>query len=222
MAELTVYWFELKAPAAQRAAWRVWLSAEERARADRYLNPAHGERYLTAHAQLRWILAQRLGCLPGSLRFERESSGKPRLAGHNLHFNLSHSGTLGLLGVHSSLALGVDIEAERPRNFLGLAQRYFSASEQAWLAAQPESAREHAFARLWTCKEAWMKADGRGLAVLRQPEAELEGTAAQLRALGRAWWVCELETAPGYAAAVVLAEAPGGITVTPLPPPPLA
>lgn len=222
MSGLTVYWFELKASATQRAAWRAWLSPEERARADRYLNPSHGERYLAAHAQLRWILGQRLGCLPGDLRFARESSGKPRLAGDGLHFNLSHSGILGLLGVHPSLALGVDIEAERPRNFLGLAQRYFSASEQAWLAAQPEPARGHAFTRLWTCKEAWMKADGRGLAVLRQPEAQLEGGAAQLRALGRAWWVRELETAAGYAAAVVMPGAPQGITVTPLPPPPLA
>lgn len=222
MAGLTVYWFELKASTAQRAAWRAWLSPEERACTDRYLNPVHGDHYLAAHAQLRWVLGQRLGCLPGSLRFERESSGKPRLAGHGLQFNLSHSGTLGLLGVHPSLPLGVDIEAERPRDFLGLAQRYFTASEQAWLAAQPESRRGHAFARLWTCKEAWMKADGRGLEVLRQPEAQFEGGAAQLRALGRRWWVRELATTPGYAAAVVLPEAPGGLTVRPLPPPPLA
>lgn len=212
----------MTATAAQQRAWRAWLSPQECARADRYLSPVHGERYLAAHAQLRWILAREMGCPPGAVCFRRDAHGKPGIAGAGLQFNLSHSGALGLVGVHPTMELGVDIEVERTRNFLGLAERYFTPAEQAWLREQPEAERAHAFARLWTCKEAWMKADGRGLAVLRQPEIALDGAAAALHAEGRAWWVHELALAPGCAAAVVMRAAPEAISVKRLPPPPLA
>lgn len=218
MTELALYWFALAAVAAQRRAWEPWLSAEERARAARYLNPAHGERYLAAHAHLRWVLAQALGCGPAEVEFRRGAHGKPELAGAGPRFNLSHSGGMGLIGLHPRLELGVDIEAERARNFTGLAGRFFTRGEQAWLADQADTA--HAFARLWTCKEAWMKADGRGLAVLRRPEVRRSGGVVRVAALGRDWWTLELDLEPGYAAAAVLAAAPDGISVKKLAPPP--
>lgn len=56
-----------------------------------------------------------------------------------------------------------------------------------------------------------MKADGRGLAVLRQPLATLQGT-ARLHAGGRAWWVRELETETCYAAAVVREQEPEAVS----------
>lgn len=220
MAALELYWFDLDAPGAAADACRAWLNAEERARAARLLVPLHGARFLSARAHLRCLLASRMGCAPAEVAFRYGMQGKPRLAGDPppLHFNLSHSGQFGLIGLHRSRELGVDIEADRPRlDNLGLARRFFTPREAAWLAALPESERAAGFGRLWTCKEAWMKSDGRGLVLpLRMVEVTWGAAGAELCALApppRRWWVRELDLAPGYRAAAVMAEAPETVTL---------
>src|SRR6185312_8080808 len=64
IAPLDAYWFPLDASAERCAGWRAWLSPAELRRADRFLDPAHGARYVAAHAHLRWLLAQRLAASP--------------------------------------------------------------------------------------------------------------------------------------------------------------
>lgn len=221
MAALTLHWFALDVPSERRAAWTAWLSPAERARAARLVVPKHGWRYVAAHAHLRWLLAQRLGCRPVEVAFERSAHGKPYLAGRPLHFNLSDSSRLGLIGLCPTQELGVDIEVVRPdRDVLRLARRFFNPAETAWLESQPARERAYAFCRLWTCKEAWMKADGRGLALpLRHAEVSLAATGAELRTPGppeHHWFVRELKLAPGYAAAVVTAGPHDSLTVTEL------
>ncbi|HVB39910.1 MAG TPA: 4'-phosphopantetheinyl transferase superfamily protein [Terriglobales bacterium] len=218
---LDLYWFALDLAPATVAGLRELLPAEECARADRFLMPEHGRRFTVAHARLRALLAARLRAAPRELRFTHGPQGKPVLEGAPLHFNLSHSAGYGLIGIHPQRELGVDIEIERAQmDVMGLARRFFTARETVWLAALPEAARRRGFSRLWTCKEAWLKADGRGMAVLDQIEVELgdelgdEG--ARLRPSagpGREWFVRELELVNGYAAAVVQAEPPAAVTV---------
>jgi 4'-phosphopantetheinyl transferase len=116
-------------------------------------------------AGLRALLAGYLECAPGDVTTERDQHGKPRLLNPGLEFNLSHSGGAVLVGVSRTQALGVDLEiARRPRKALELARRYFHADEVAALAALPEARRQAAFLRLWSCKEALLKAQGRGIA----------------------------------------------------------
>jgi 4'-phosphopantetheinyl transferase len=205
---LEVYWFPLEASVERCAGWRSWLSPEEQRRADRFLDPVHGARYVAAHAHLRWILAQRLGCTPAAVGFARAPNGKPRLAQGGVFFNLSHSHQMGLLGLHPYAEVGVDIEYQlRPRNWSGLAQRCFTPAECSWLGEQGPETYAHHFCRLWTIKEAWMKADGRGLAGLHEPEVRFTPTRPRLTALGRPWFTEEAAVEPGYAAAVVTAAA---------------
>ena len=91
--------------------------------------------------------------------------GKPFLPDHpNLHFSLSHSGKWAMcaLGNHP---VGCDVEATGRGNEK-LTKRFFHPEEQRALAmlapdTRPEWQRE--FARIWTRKESWLKADGRGL-----------------------------------------------------------
>jgi 4'-phosphopantetheinyl transferase len=59
--------------------------------------------------------------------------------------------------------LGVDVEAADKRVSLPVARRYFSPREAAALDALPPEARPHQFLRLWTLKEAYLKAIGEGL-----------------------------------------------------------
>ncbi|HEY7838265.1 MAG TPA: 4'-phosphopantetheinyl transferase superfamily protein [Terriglobales bacterium] len=179
---LELYWFALDLAPAAVAGLRGLLPAEECARADRFLMPEHGRRFTVAHARLRALLAARLHAAPRELRFTHGPQGKPALEGAPLHFNLSHSAGYGLIGIHPQRELGVDIEIERAQlDVLGLARRFFTAREAAWLAALPDEARRRGFSRLWTCKEAWLKADGRGMAVLDHVEVELGAGGARLR-----------------------------------------
>ena len=114
---------------------------------------------------VRALLASYLSCAPEDLRIERDGYGKPRLVGARLEFNVSHSGGAVLMGVSREQPLGVDLElSQRSRPVLDLARRYFDPGEAAALTALPEAARQAAFVGLWSCKEAWLKARGRGIA----------------------------------------------------------
>lgn len=91
--------------------------------------------------------------------------GKPFLREGGPAFNLSHSGDAALVALAAAGELGVDLERRgRRRNHLGLAERYFCASETQVLKHCDGAAREERFLALWTAKEAVLKALGRGLA----------------------------------------------------------
>lgn len=140
------------------------LDPDERARADRYHFAQDRAHFIAARGRLRQILAGYAGRTPQSLAFEFGPHGKPELKDRaGLHFNFSDSGTLGALAVSSAGPIGVDIERIRPRDYVKLAERYFSPAELAVLTGLPEADRQAAFFRGWTRKEAFLKAVGTGL-----------------------------------------------------------
>jgi 4'-phosphopantetheinyl transferase len=167
---------------------------------------------------LRTLLAGYLDCDPQRLRIERDVHGKPRVIdplkpefATGLDFNLSHSGGALLVGVSRGQALGVDLETpRRPRQVLELARRYFDPGEAAALANLPEDRRETAFLQLWSCKEAVLKALGRGIAFgLDRVVFELDraGAVTSLQKLdGEAtpalWHVVRLQPAVAYSGAL--------------------
>lgn len=116
----------------------------------------------------RWLplLAAYLGCEPARLEFGRGEHGKPFLRQPSpvLEFNVSHSGGVLLLGISRGIALGVDIETtQRKRPALDLAHRYFAPAEAKALMRLRETQQQLAFLRLWSCKEAVLKALGAGI-----------------------------------------------------------
>jgi 4'-phosphopantetheinyl transferase len=91
--------------------------------------------------------------------------GKPGLEAGGLDFNLSHSGSAAVVALARGVEVGVDLESPgRPRPHAELARRYFCEREAQVIENTPETLRETAFLRLWTAKEAVLKALGRGLA----------------------------------------------------------
>src|SRR4029453_9894215 len=115
-------------------------------------------------------LAAYLGCAPDAVRLTLGEHGKPFLDGpflagaRGLEFNVSHSGGGPLVGIARGQALGVDIETlRRRRPVLDLARRFFAAEEASALASLDEAHRQMAFLRLWSCKEAVVKALGSGI-----------------------------------------------------------
>lgn len=147
---------------------RALLSAEEAARAGRFVFDLDRRRFEAAHVDLRLRLGAVLGIPPGALHFSRGPYGKPAVeapcAGQ---FNLSHSEATGaLLWLPGESACGVDVERRRSvRDRDAVAAQVFTAAECGALAALDADRRDDAFLRLWTRKEAVIKALGTGLSL---------------------------------------------------------
>lgn len=182
--EATVVHVDLTPHAAHEAAALEWLDDQERARTQRFAYAGPRRRYELCRAALRAILCLRLGCTNVELALEASEHGKPYAIVGGLpapiSFNVSHSGRHGLIALAPAGRLGVDIEERVPhRNLDLLVETMFSAEEQALLALARGSARMHLFFRLWTIKEALIKAHGMGMALnaarFEVPRAMLEG-----------------------------------------------
>nr|WP_049621293.1 4'-phosphopantetheinyl transferase superfamily protein [Frateuria defendens] len=117
---------------------------------------------------LRAVLAAYLDCPPHAVQLTQSEYGRPALAaehGGTLDFNWTHSGDQALIALARGIAPGIDLERLRPRpHALDIARRFFHAEEAANLIGLDPAQRDAAFLRLWTAKEAVVKALGRGLA----------------------------------------------------------
>jgi 4'-phosphopantetheinyl transferase len=165
---IPVWWVDLDDPRALLRADRLrLLSGAERARADRFRFEKHRARWLAGRIALRHVLADALGTDAGSIAYAVGPHGKPSLTGDHagaLGFNLSHSGGCALIAVATSTELGVDIEEIHPMEDLrDVAERHFAAEERERLFSLPEDEQVPCFYRIWTRKEAYIKAIGTGL-----------------------------------------------------------
>ena len=148
---------------------RETLADDERRRAERFHFEKDRRHFTAGRGALRSILAGYLGRRPQDVRFTYTNYGKPLLAdesGMALRFNLTHSHGLALLAVALGRDVGVDVERVRD-NLEGeqLAERFFSPREVAALLALPPALRREAFFHCWTRKEAYIKANGKGLSL---------------------------------------------------------
>ena len=147
--------------------------------------------------------------------------GKPRLladgAPSPIGVSRSHGGGIGLLALAEDGEIGVDIEPPRPVDDIdGIARAHMTVAEREWLLRQPPLQRDAAFLRLWTLKEAVVKATGEGLsrplasvaiAIGPWPSARL----AFLDGDTRPWVLRSFALASGHVGALAV---PGAGTVT--------
>lgn len=211
--------------------WRIWLdrpagyaepliqilSADERARAERFRFERDRNRFIIGRSALRTILAGQLGTGPGRVRFTYGPQGKPYLAqdagSGGIRFNMAHSHGLALLALARDRELGVDLEWVRPLPDADqIAARFFSAAEHTTFRELPKDQRQEAFYLCWTRKEAYIKAVGEGLSrPLSQFDVSLtpgqparllrvEGDPAEIDR----WSLVSLAPAAGYLAALAV------------------
>jgi 4'-phosphopantetheinyl transferase len=142
------------------------LSPAEEERAGRFMQARHALHYRNSHLLLRFGLAWHLGIAPSAVRWQPTARGKPMLPPETgLFFNLSHCDHFAVAALTSYGEVGVDIEpAGRMVETEEIAGRYFAAEEARWIGeAATSDAKADRFLRLWTRKEAVMKATGTGL-----------------------------------------------------------
>ena len=209
--EIHIWEFCSQVPAFHWEEFAHVLSPDEGERAARFHFERDRQRFVVTRARTRMILGAYLQSDPRELRFKYSAREKPSLAdvSADIRFNVSHSGDQAVVAVASGREIGVDIEQIRSNvECEQLAERFFSLSERKVIRELPEEKKLRAFFRLWTCKEAFLKAHGTGLSrPLSSFDVRLaEGPGKLLRIRGdlgeeNRWSLLELESASGYPAA---------------------
>ena len=189
---------------AEAAGRFLCLTPEEHERANRFYFEHGRRRFRAARSALRVLLGMQLGIAPEALQLDTGEYGKPFVVqAPGCEFNLSHSDELALVGIATdgrvTGGIGVDVEVTRTLSDAeALAVRHFSADELAAVRAGDSVGRNQAFLRVWTRKEACIKAVGSGLSIA--PEtfeagAERGRREARLVLAGRAMSV-EVQSLP--------------------------
>lgn len=146
------------------------LSDDEKRRAAAFRFDKHRNRFITGRARIREILAKRLDCKPAEIGFELNRYGKPSLGRamslEPLQFNASSSSDLGAIALAAGMEVGLDIErveCGKLDDFDSIVKNQFMRVEYDWYCQHEQLERIRIFYRLWTCKEAYLKALGIGL-----------------------------------------------------------
>jgi phosphopantetheinyl transferase len=179
---IDVYQIPLQLEDQQLQRLRPWLLPTELAKADRFVVDSPRQQFVGCRVALRCLLAHRLDCTPHQVAISYSTLGKPELAAPPgeqkcglrseaysegramLYFNVSHSGTWGLVAIASE-PVGIDLEAIHPRiHVRSLVSTLLSPAERsAWREIRPAEQLQQ-IVRLWVCKEALLKAMGLGIA----------------------------------------------------------
>ena len=97
-----------------------------------------------------------------SIFFETDTHGKPFVLLQNpVQFNISHSGSWVICAVDCT-TVGIDVE-HIAKPDLAIAKRFFHAREYMEMMDLEEKQRINRFYDLWTLKESYVKAIGKGL-----------------------------------------------------------
>lgn len=190
----------------QEKAYSTILSPDEIARADRLHFAEHRRRFIAARATLRELLGLYLRSSPETIAFDYGEHHKPCLKMPNtstLQFNLAHSDEMAVFAFTLNHDIGVDIEKIKTDYNAGVASRYFSPQENVCLAALSEDEKRLAFYRLWSRKEALIKAVGAGLTLsLSSFSVSAQNIVETITVDQINWQLAPLALSPDYASAV--------------------
>jgi 4'-phosphopantetheinyl transferase len=175
--------------------------------ADRLRDDRIRHDYVAAHVLARLTLADATGARPAAIRFKRTRTGRPAIAhprsARHLRFSLSHADGVAICAV-APAPIGADVEYVAGMvDPDGLADTICSPDERAALLKLNVWAQRDQLLRLWTCKEAIAKADGRGV---RLPFAAIHTNGAFAAIVGdpRQWLVASIWVTPLHMATVVV------------------
>lgn len=137
------------------------LPESSRRKIHAFYRTSDAQRSLFGELLIRRLICEKLLIRNNGLTIDFEEKGKPYIQDYPIHFNMSHSG-VWIVAAVASAPVGIDIE-QMKRNRLDVARRFFTESEYRSLMDRPEPDRTEYFYTLWTLKESYLKAVGRGL-----------------------------------------------------------
>jgi len=146
----------------EKTAGLLMLSLAERKRYARFKDERSANLYLFGKILTRKILGRLINYPPEKLAFKKNKFGCPALLrpkNTSLNFNLSHSGNFVVLAVGQK-KLGIDVEIIRPID-ASIFKNNFSKKELDLIKRKKTGLRN--FYQIWTLKESFIKALGKGL-----------------------------------------------------------
>lgn len=141
------------------------ISTNERAAASRLKDDVARAGRMAHHATRRLILGELTGIAPAKLVISHTADGAAEIVEAAAPpISSSRSGDWTCVGVGQVGRVGVDIEEVKPCNWRAMLGMLSNENEsEAWTAfLQEHDDAAVPFLRLWTAKEAILKADGRG------------------------------------------------------------
>jgi 4'-phosphopantetheinyl transferase len=180
------------------------LPEPERRRATGLRLESRRRSFVLGRVLLRATVARRTGVRPEEVALEIEPSGRPVLAAplNGFSVSISHSGCFVVVGV-AKRHIGVDVERLRQSTrFPQVAARVCSPRELRRIGRLDGPAKARAFLTVWSRKEAYGKAIGRGIAFPMRSVTVGPGGSRVSGGEG-GWRVNDLEVDPAYVAAVV-------------------
>jgi 4'-phosphopantetheinyl transferase len=170
---------------------RAILPAHVMEKAEDFLRRQDADAYLLGRFLLAHGLTS-LGFSPALLNEIRYSSlGRPYFS-PKLDFNIAHAGDYVVCASSTSGSVGIDLERIHDLDLQGFEDQF---SVREWNSIQESLSPLKTFFRLWTMKEAVVKADGAGL------QASLNALAVESSPVlwnGRSWHVREVTIDPAY------------------------
>ena len=165
--EIHVMWFELDQPQHIVDNYYRILNRDEKKRILNFKTELLRKRHTVSRGVLRMLISKYLDAKPEMVEFLYSKQGKPFLSSPkntiNLQFNMSHSNRLGMCAFTKDDAVGVDVEKIRKlSNLEDMIEMCMSEFEKGWFSKLPPTTRNQMFYKVWTVKEAFIKAIGAG------------------------------------------------------------
>lgn len=120
------------------------------------------QRSLYGHLLSRYAIIKKWNLKNNEINIGQNNYGKPYILNYeNMHYNVSHSGEWVACVVNTSV-VGIDLQ-EIQENKWNIAEHFFSQEENKYLCSLEQEQRLYAFYDIWSLKEAYIKAIGKGL-----------------------------------------------------------
>ena len=202
--EIHIWSFALDGADAQVDRLYDILSADELKRAQKLKFERDRNRFVATRAALRSLLGKYLQQAPEQFAFSCGEHGKPQIPG--IEFNVSHTEALAVFAFSINQPLGIDIEhGQRELDYQRLALRFFSSRENELLQETEIGIRKKAFLRLWTRKEALLKATGEGIS-RKLNQVDVSGSVCRIASLDQtqesAWSLYDIDVGSDYVGAL--------------------
>ena len=144
------------------------LSDYEREMVNKYKSEELKNRQIISKGVLRVLIAKYTNFSPNEINLYYNEFGKPFVSGdsdgNNLFFNLSHSDNIAVFIFSKNWNVGIDVERVKElADMESVVNLCFSESEKKWFGKIQSAKKKEIFYKIWTSKEAYIKAIGKGL-----------------------------------------------------------